>query len=189
MNLQSAKLLYSSQLTLVGRKDFSFTSVGLKCSTVKWKINLKCYPISQILAHALLTGDSSSSAADLHLTLCFLPLQLLGFKKQTCMDIILVLSVTFFIPDFWLLEECLMELVVSFMWSNRSTRCGNMSCFPLYGKNPPTGNNVSVLLLYVLCLFFFHSEIFFKIRFFLTYAPLLYFRLLWYFLPFLFLFS
>lgn len=80
-HLQSAKLLYSSLLILVGRKDFSFTSVGLKCSTVKWKINLKHYQFSQILAYVLLTGDFPSSAADLHLTLYFLPLQFLGFKK------------------------------------------------------------------------------------------------------------
>lgn len=98
--LQSAKLLYSSLLILVGRKDFFFTSVRLKYSTVKWKRNLKCYQISQILAHALFTGDSSSSAADLHLTLYFLSLQLLGFKKQISLDKILVLSVTFFIPYF-----------------------------------------------------------------------------------------
>lgn len=148
---QSAKLLYSSLLILVGRKYFSFTSAELKCITVKWKINLKCYQISQILAHDLLTGDFPSSAADLHLTLYFLPLQFLGFEKQISLDIILVLSVTFFISDSLLLEEWLMELVVSFMWFNRSMHCGNISFFPLHGKNPLTGNNVSVLLLYVVC--------------------------------------
>lgn len=112
---QSAKLLYFSLLTLVGRKELYFTLVGLKHSTMKWKINLKCYQMSQILAHALLTGDSSGSAAGLHLTLYFFLLQLLGFKKQISQDITLALSVTCFIRDFRLLEEWLMELVVSLM--------------------------------------------------------------------------
>lgn len=112
---QSAKLLYFSLLALAGRRELYFTLVGLNHRTVKWKINLKCYQISQILAHALLTGDSSGSAAGLRLTLYFLPLQFLGFKKQISLDIPLVLSVTCFIPDFSLLEEWLMELVVSLM--------------------------------------------------------------------------
>lgn len=98
---------------LVGRKELYFTLMELKHSTVKWKINLKCYQIFQILAHALLIGDSFGSAAGLHLTLDFLPFQLLGFKKQNSLDITLVLSVICFIPDFSLLEEWLMELVVS----------------------------------------------------------------------------
>lgn len=116
---QSAKLLYFSLLTLAGRRELYFTLVGLNHRTVKWKINLKCYQISQILAHALLTGDSSSSAAGLRLTLYFSSLRFLGFKKQISLDIPLVLSVTCFIPDFSLLQEWLMELVVSLMWSNR----------------------------------------------------------------------
>lgn len=67
------KLLYLNSYS-VGRKKLYFAEVELKLRTVKGNINLKCYQISQILAHALLTRASSNSASGLRFNLAFLAL-------------------------------------------------------------------------------------------------------------------